>query len=160
LDASVAWPLRIADELGRIGDALPIDLRVAAASAARRGDFTNTPNEARFATERLRPRELQNLIASLGRDAPTLREIFALGRPLNVPGPRDFRIRFAWGAVILGVIWSAYRFYVRTHRFPHPSVDEMADSMLHEIQKTYAKPDNRDGAPSGRDGSPPGIPAN
>jgi hypothetical protein len=135
VDANTAWALRIADELGRIGDALPLDLRVVAANAARRANFANAPNEARFATERLRPRDLQELIASLGRDAPTLREIFALGRPLNQSGPRDFRIPFAWGTVVLAIAFALVRYELRMRR--QRQIDEAIHSAVRDTFARY-----------------------
>jgi hypothetical protein len=151
-DAKVGWPLRIAVELDRIDKALPADLRAVAANAAKLGDFETTPNEARFATERLRPRDVRKLSATLRATAPTLAQVFALDVPLRQYGPQDFRIPIAWGTIVLALIWNGARVWLRHRHYVQQSavidqvIKESLRSMIHksveDIQRACNDPDS------------------
>ena len=115
LDWATATSFKIADELDQLGLSLPLDLRQVAARAAKRGDFDNTPYEAHFATELLKPREVRKLSARLKFEAPTLAKILGLDRKvdqLNPSGTQDFRIPVRWGLLIaVPVLVAAFKIH-------------------------------------------------
>jgi hypothetical protein len=101
VDLLTTTMLTIADDLGRLDDVLPLDLRQAAARAARRGDFTNLPYDARYAIRLMKPREIKKLNDLLGRQTPTLAGLLSLGGHLASSTTTDFRIRITWGPIAL-----------------------------------------------------------
>ena len=106
VDWETATRFHIADELGRLGSSLPLDLRQVAARAAKRGDFANAPHNARSAIGTAKPRDVRRLSERLKLEAPALTKI--LGLDLKVdrlppPGTPNFRIPVRWGVSVAGV---------------------------------------------------------
>jgi hypothetical protein len=150
-DPQVATTFGIADELGRLGTSLPLDLRQVAASAAKRGDFENAPYEARFATRLLKPREVRKLSKQLAQDAPMLAKIFRLDltedqlRPAGIP---RIKIPLGWGTVVVTLVLSLSWFaHQMRSTFSIGDIEEMGNSALMElvtkaIQKDCADPNS------------------
>lgn len=71
-DGALTRSLRIVEELDRLDQELPLDLRLIAARAAKSGSYQNGPTEAFAATQRWPAREVKRVALWLRKDAPTL----------------------------------------------------------------------------------------
>jgi hypothetical protein len=138
-DHPTAMILDVADELARLGREVPLELRQAAADAAKHVNFEHAATEARFAIRVLPRREVRRWQRRLAREAPVLAKVLGLDltdEQLRPRGSPRLLIPVPWLTLALAVI-VAGAFFVR--RMTDNGVDRFLEKTSREVTDQLIK---------------------
>ena len=153
-DLATVTMFKIAQELGRLDETFPLDLRQVAARAAKLGDFQNAPYEARFAARLMKPLEVGELNKRLKRDAPTLAGILGLSLTEEQLRPRatpSVLVRDGWSPllILVGIFGSWMVHAWEQTQKDHRAFDELTNGLVHNTVDDKKKQIERDCADPG-----------